>query len=145
MEERGIHLFLECYREARRTRYLSADRRLSNQCPNIACIDRAVRHQVDVRLDLSAIKRQYLQRHPQMRCSHCNQDWRSITLNLMTCPGGSCVELRCHENGTTFCVHEQVATGFTVHRKAIPASPVKYCLPTASQHSNIERFDLHLL
>src|SRR5947209_295552 len=142
MEERWIHLFLKCDCEARRTRYLSANRRLPNQCPNIACIDRAVRHQVDVRLDLWAIKRQYLQWYPQMRCFHCNQDWRSISLNLMACPGGSCVELRCHKDGTTFCINEQVATSLTVHRKAIAFSPVKHSLPAASQHCNIERLDL---
>src|SRR6266487_5896446 len=144
MEERGIHLFLECYCEARRTRYLSADRRLSNQRIKIGCVDRPIRQQVDVRLDLLTIKRQHLQRYPKMLCPHRNQDRRSVSLNLVACPGSSGVELRSHEDGTTFCVNEQMASSITVHRKAIAASPVEYRLPAASQHCNIERFDLDL-
>jgi len=59
MEERGIHLFLKCDSETSRTGYFTADRRLSNQRSNIACINRPVCQQVDVRLDLLSVKRQY--------------------------------------------------------------------------------------
>src|SRR6266480_5593684 len=80
-----------------------------------------------------------------MWSSHRNQDWRSISLNLMTCSGSSGIKLRSHEDRATFCIDKQMATSLVIHEKTIAASPVKYCLTTTSQHGNIERFDLDLL
>src|SRR5436190_20069438 len=80
-----------------------------------------------------------------MWSSHRNQNWRSISLNLMPCPGSSSIKLRSHEDRATFCIDKQMATSLVIHEKTIAASPVKYCLTTTSQHGNIERFDLDLL
>ena len=77
-----------------------------------------------------------------MRRSHGNQDRRSISLKLVSCPGSSGVELRGHKDGTTFGVDEQMATSIVIQEKAVAAGPVNYSLSAASQHCDIERFDL---
>src|SRR5260370_31337966 len=56
----GIHLFLECELESWCAGYCGAYRRLSNECANIAGIDRLIGQQVKVSLDLLIVYRQHL-------------------------------------------------------------------------------------
>ena len=84
-------------------------------------------------------------RNPKVWRLHSDQDRSAITRQLATCPGSSRIILGRHENRASFGIDEETGTGIVTEEEAIAGRPVQYLLPTAAQHRDIERLNLHLL
>src|SRR5260221_10849237 len=80
-----------------------------------------------------------------MRRRHGDQDGDSSALELAARPGSGGIVFGGHENRAGFGIDEQVSAGIVIDEKAVLSRPVQHPSPAASQHGNVERFDLYLL
>ena len=129
VQHRG-HLFLDRQFHAGSTWHTGTYSGLTNFCFQIAGVDGDVGQQVDVCLDLLAVKRQHFKGYPDMGYLHGNQYRCAVSLQLVTrsCPAG--IEFRRHEDGASIGVGEEVVAGISVEGEAVAGCPVEHCLST---------------
>src|SRR6266567_8084138 len=145
MIECRIHFFLERYLHPDCTGHIRTLRGQADFCRVIAGIERAIGQQVEVGLDLLPVERQYLQGYPEMRRRHGDQEGDSIALELAARPGSGGIVFGGHENRAGLGIDEQVSADIVIDEKAVLSRPVQHLSPAASQHCDVERFDLYLL
>ena len=77
-----------------------------------------------------------------MRCSHGNQDRRSISLNLVACSGSSGVEFSGHEDGTTARVEVQHLRGVGGEAEPLGRGPLPDGESATLQDRDVQGVDL---
>ena len=106
---------------------------------------RLVGEQEEIRVDRGTGVREDLQRDPEPRRVHGDQQWHAVACLLMPLQRERRVVFRGHEDGAGRRVAEQVGLDLRRNQEPVVRAPVDDRLATALEDGDVERLDLHLL
>ena len=104
-----------------------------------------VGEQEDVRVHARVVVGEHLERHPQLRCAHGDEQRHAVTRPQAALLRSGGVVLGRHEDGAALRVAEQVVLRLRRQQEPVVLAPLDHGLAAALEHGDVERLDLHLL